>query len=82
MRTALFNTQSVDKTFLNFLAAAGGRFVLEEKGQISQVLLPIAKLYSWLETLDILSDKNQRTIIEKSLKDEKKGKTLPIESIL
>ncbi|HCM82115.1 MAG: seg [Microgenomates group bacterium GW2011_GWC1_43_11] len=58
------------------------RFIITHHGKPQAVLMPIADLESWEETLDIMSNKKLMADIRQSEKERKAGKVYPLKQVL
>jgi len=58
------------------------RFILTREGKPQAVLMSAEEYEEWVETLEILQDKELTAGIEKGLADIKKGRTRPLEEEL
>lgn len=57
------------------------RFIITHHGKPQAVLMPVADLESWEETLDILSNKKLMADLKKSEKDRKAGRLYSLEEV-
>lgn len=58
------------------------RFIITHHGKPQAVLMPVADLESWEETLDILSNKKLMADLRKAEKDRKAGRVIPLEEVI
>jgi len=74
-RSRLFNLMDKAEKLRN-------RFILTRDGRPQAVLMGAEEYEEWIETLDILQDRELMTGIEKGLADIKKGRMRPFEDVL
>ena len=74
-RSQLFNLMDKAERLRN-------RFILTREGKPQAVLMSAEEYEEWVETLEILQDKELMAGIEKGLADIKKGRTRPLEEVL
>ena len=74
-RSQLFNLMDKAERLRN-------RFILTREGKPQAVLISAEEYEEWVETLEILQEKELMAGIEKGLADIKKGRTRPLEEVL